>query len=153
MRSKARILLPMLAAGLLLVGAAMESLGQSRERVLIGNPYRDAGGSCVYDREGKVVFAPSGKHCPDATDHLSTSRKADSPIVASYPPGMRRKISKLLRDHEHIAQEIARLRQAVASQNREAALEAVDKIREEVTEHRGREERVFAEMAPKRTSP
>ena len=112
------------AAGLLLVGVATESFGQSarsstREPVLMGNPRRDAGGSCVYNKDGKVVFAPAGKHCPDATDHLSVQRNTDSPIVARYNPAMQGEVNKLLGDHDHIAWEIARLRQAVESQNRE----------------------------------
>ncbi len=153
MRSKTRILLSMVAAGLLLVGVATESLGQSgravtREPVLRGNPRRDAGGSCVYDKDGKVLYAPKGKHCPDATDHVSKPRGADSPIVASYPPAMRGELTKLLGDHNHIAQEIARLRQALESRNREVALEAVNRIGAEVTDHRAREERFLEKMAP-----
>ena len=146
------------AAALLVVGIATESVAQSarsstRQPVLIGNPRRDAGGSCVYNKDGKVLFAPAGKHCPDATDHLSVPRMTDSPIVASYPPAMRGEVSRLLEDHDHIAWEIARLRQAIVNPNREIALEAADKIREELTVHRAREERFIEKMAPNRNSP
>jgi hypothetical protein len=63
---------------------------------------------------------------------------------------MREELAKLLGDHDHIAQEIARLRQAVESRNREVALEAVDKIRAEVTDHRAREERFFEKIGRQR---
>ena len=146
------------AAAMLVVGVATESFGQNarsltRQPTLIGNPRRDAGGSCVYNKDGKVVFAPAGKHCPDATDHLSVPSTTDSPIVASYPPSMQGEVSRLLGDHDHIAWEIARLRQAIVSPNREIALEAADKIHEELTVHRAREERFIEKMAPNRNSP
>jgi len=158
MRSKLQIVLPVLAVGLLLlVGVATESLGQSRrsatrDPILRGNPRRDAGGSCVYNKDGKVVFAPAGKNCPDATDHLSLPRTALPPVVASYPPAMRGELSKLLADHGHIDREIVRLQQAVGSQNRNAALESATKVREYFTDHRAREERFLEMMAPKRVS-
>ena len=100
MRSNARVPLMVLSVGLLLVVPAMQSLGQApppptyQRRVIRDNYKRDPGGSCVYDRSGKVVFAPNGKHCPDATDHLSKSRSENSPILASYPPAMRGELSK-----------------------------------------------------------
>ncbi len=70
----------------------------------------------------------------------------------SYPPALQGELAKLLGDHDHITQEIARLRQAVESQDREIALEAVDKLRAEVTDHRAREEQFFGKLAPKRAS-
>lgn len=156
MRSKARMILAMAAVGLLLTGLATESLARSRrpttqDPVLRGNPLRDAGGSCVYDKQGKVVFEPQGKRCPDGTDYLTNPRRASSPVVASYPPGIRHELSRLLRDHDRIAQEIARLRWAVESQNQGVALEALGKIRAQITDHRAREERFAEEMTRTQT--
>ncbi len=153
MRTKTRTILSILVAGLVL-GFVIEAQAQRvTQPSLRGNPKRDIGGSCVYSKEGKVVFAPAGKNCPDATDHLSKPTNADSPILAGYPPAMREELAKLLGDHDHISQEISRLRQAVERRNREVALEAVDKIRAEVTDHRAREEVFFEKMAPNRDSP
>ena len=152
MRSKGRILLTMFAAALLLTGVASDSFARSyrpnREPNLRGNPGRDAGGSCVYDKMGKVVFTPRGKHCPDATDHLSKAPRSNSPIVASYPAALQGELSKLLGDHDHIAQGITRLKQAIVSRDHELALEVIDKIDAEITEHGAREERFFEAMAP-----
>lgn len=158
MRSKARAGLLILAVGLLVAGTATESLAQSRrpttrEPALTGNPRRDGGGSCVYDKEGEVVFAPDGKYCPDGTDHLSKSGNAHSSVVASYPPALQGELARLLGDHDHIAQEIARLRQAVEDRNREIALEAVDKLRAEATDHRAREEKFFGKLPPQGPCP
>ena len=161
MRSKVRILLTMLAAALLLTGGATDSFARSlangrhspnRETELRGNSQRDAGGSCVYDKEGKVVFTPRGKHCPDGTDHLSNARRSDSPIIASYPVALQGELSKLLGDHDHIVKEIARLRQAIVSRDQTLALEVVDRIHAEVTEHEAREARFFEAMAPHHAS-
>ena len=146
MSIQARMVLGLLAAGCVLV-VGTQSLGQSRGGAAQGIR-RDVGGSCVYDKQGRVVFAPDGKLCPDATQHLSTPREGNSPIVASYPPALQGELSGLLRDHEHIAQEIARLRKEVESQDRKIALQTVDKIRAEITDHRAREEAFFEKMAP-----
>lgn len=150
---KQAIVLPVLGALLFMVGVPTVSFGQSREPVLRGNPKRDAGGSCVYDKNGKVVFAPDGKHCPDASDHLSKPSDADSPVLAAYPPALREDLRTLLSDHDHLAVEAARLREAVDSGNRLVALEAADKIRSELTAHRAREERFFEKVAPRSTEP
>lgn len=151
------MILPVFGALLLLLGIPTESLGQSRsgyrEPVLPGNPRRDAGGSCVYDKNGKVVFAPDGKDCPDGSGHLSKPSDAESPILDGYPPALRNELAALLSDHEHLASEAARLRTAVDSGNRSAALEAAEKIRSELTDHRAREERFFEKLAPRSTKP
>ena len=161
MRSNARILLSGLAAGVLLLGLVTDSLGQGRSRgrsstrdpVLKGNPWRDIGGSCVYDWDGKVVFAPNGATCRDATDHLTAAKPAEAPVLASYPPALRAELSKLLGDHDHLRQEISQARLAIKARNRELALAAVDKLGEELADHRVREERFLERIAPNRRSP
>lgn len=150
---KQAFVLPVLGALLFLVGVPTVSLGQSREPVLRGNPYRDAGGSCVYDKSGKVVFAPDGKHCPDGSNHLSKPSDADSPVLAGYPPALREELRTLLSDHDHLAVEVTRLREAVDSGKRLVAIEAAEKIRSELTGHRAREERFFEKAAPRSTKP
>jgi len=60
-------LLATLALGLAFgLATAREGVGQS----LKPNVKHDVGGSCVYDRNGRVAHAPSGVRCPDRTDHL-----------------------------------------------------------------------------------
>ena len=159
MRSKGRILLMAFAAALLMIGVASDSLarssghrGPNREPLRSGNLGRDAGGSCVYDKQGKVVFTPAGKHCRDASDHLSTAPRSDSPIIANYPAAVQSELGKLLGDYDHITQEIIRLRQAIVSRDHELALEVVDKIRDEAAEHGAREKRFFEAMAPHHAS-
>lgn len=152
------IVLPLLGALLLVVSMPSASPGQGRgpkyrDPVLQGNPRRDLGGSCVYDQSGKVVFAPEGKYCPDGSDHLSNPSDADSPVVAGYPPELREELRRLLSDHDHLAVEVGRLREAIESGNRRVGLEAADKIRSELTAHRAREERFFEKMAPRSTEP
>lgn len=155
---KREIVLPVFGALLLLMGVTTESLGQSRrsttrEPILRGNPYRDAGGSCVYGKDGKLVYAPKGKRCRDGSDHLGTAGDAQSPILAGYPPARRDDLAKLLSDYEHLVDEVARLRMAVDAGNRPVALEVADKIRSELTAHRAREERFLEKMAPRSTEP
>ena len=164
MRSNVRILLPILAAGVLLIGLASETLGQSRGRgrggrpatrdpILKGNPRRDIGGSCVYDRDGKVVFAPNGVTCRDGTDHLTAPTQAKSPVLTRYPPALRKDLSELLGDHAHLKQEIARARRAIETRNPDLALAAMNKLGEEFASHRVREERFLERVAPTRRAP
>ena len=131
---KQAIVLPVLGALLFLAGVPTVSFGETREPVLRGNPKRDAGGSCVYDKSGRVVFAPDGKRCPDGSNHLSKPSDADSPVLAGYPPELREELRALLSDHDHLAVEVARLREAVDSGKRLVAIEAAEKIRSELTE-------------------
>ena len=153
MRSTTKIFVPAIAALILftMVGdsVAQQRRATTRDPVLKGNPRRDAGGSCVYGRDGKVVFAPEGKDCRDKRDHLSELDTSESRIVDSFPPAMRPELSKLLSDHKHIASEVIRLRQAIRNQNQNEALEAADKITSELTDHTAREERFLEAMAQK----
>ena len=145
------------AAGIILAviflsGIAAESFAQqSRTRtidpILRGNPKRDAGGSCVYDRDGKVVFAPEGKECRDRRNHLTETKQSDAGLVQGFPPAMRQELARLLGDHDHIADEIARLRHAIRNENRNVALQAAEKISTELIDHTAREERFLEGLA------
>ena len=145
----------MLITSMFLTGIAAESFAQqSRTRtidpILRGNPKRDAGGSCVYDRDGKVVFAPEGKECRDRRNHLTELEKSESDLIQGFPPAMQQELARLLGDHDHIADEIARLRHAIRNEDRNVALEAAEKVSSELTDHTAREER-FLEGLARRT--
>lgn len=96
----------------------------------------------------RAVFVPVGKYCPDKVNHLPGAKRSEAPVVASFPPELREELSRLLGDHDHIAKEVARLRQAVKSGNRQLILEAADKIGSELVDHRAREESFFEKIAP-----
>lgn len=134
---------------LLMATPSFAQSARTSEPILRGNPRRDAGGSCVYNKDGAVVFAPDGKHCSDRSDHLANSL-SDSPVVDAFPPAMRQELTRLLGDHEHIAGEVARLTHALDNQNGRAAMDAADKLRSELAAHRAREEKFFATMARER---
>jgi len=153
MRWTTRGRLWLLGGGLLM--AAMAATPAAAQKIqeprLRGNPNRMPGsGSCVYDRDGRAVFVPAGKTCPDKTEHLSRSPRKGTPLAAGYPPALRAELGRLLADHEHIAGEIARLRTAVERQDRRVALEATDRIRDELTQHKVREEQFLEKVAPGR---
>lgn len=146
-----RILQPIvvaLVASILFVSLTTESAAQrvrslSRDPVLRGNPKRDAGGSCVYDRDGKLVFSPAGKRCRDRANHLLDRSDADANLVQAYPASLRDALSRLLSDHVHLSQEMSRLRYLVREEERADALIAAEKLGAELTEHAAREERFF----------
>jgi len=142
---------------LLMLGMTSESFAQrgrtlSRDPILMGNPRRDAGGSCVYNRQGQVVFAPAGKTCRDREDHLSELGAVDTDLVDSFPPRMRSKLTRLLSDHGHIAKDMARLRFMIREEKPEEALEVADKINSELTDHSVREEKFFKAMGRPKAS-
>ncbi|HEB89513.1 MAG TPA: hypothetical protein ENI85_08095 [Deltaproteobacteria bacterium] len=135
----------------LIFGSAFEALAQqSRVRsidpILRGNPKRDAGGSCVYDRDGRVVFSPAGKECRDRRNHLMDLDTARSDLMAEFPPEVKKELARLLADHDHIADEVARLRHVIRNEDRNAALRAAEKISAELTDHTVREERFMEDL-------
>ena len=146
-----------LIACVFFIGVASDSVAQrsrslSRDPVLRGNPKRDAGGSCVYDRDGKVVFAPAGKECRDRANHLVDKSDADSNLVGEFPPGLQDDLAMLLSDHVHMAQEVSRLRYLIREEGREDALRVAEKVSSEITEHTAREERFFEAVARMRSA-
>jgi len=156
MRNANSIIIPLISV-ILLIGVATDSSAQRassryRDPVLKGNPRRDAGGSCVYDRDGKVVFAPAGKVCRDRANHLLERGNADSDLVEAFPPRMQDDLSQLLNDHVHMAKEVARLRYMIREEERADALRAAEKVSAELTEHTAREERFFEAVARLKTS-
>ena len=138
-------LLATLGLGLVFaLATAREGAGQSVKP----NIKRDVGGSCVYDRNGAVVFAPPGVRCTDRTEHLRPAAgQAPASLIEGLPEPMRGDVSGLLRDHAHIHDELARLRKVLEAGDHKLALEALAKLTSEVVEHRGREERFFQQMA------
>ena len=55
----------------------------------------------------------------------------------------------LLADHNHIAEELARLRRAIATEGKKRALVAADRVIEELTRHHAREEKFLLSLAPR----
>ncbi len=125
---------------------AQQSRVRSIDPILRGNPKRDAGGSCVYDRNGRVVFSPAGKECRDRRNHLTELDTTGSDLVGDFPPAMRKELARLIADHDHIADEIARLRHAIRNENRNTALRAAEKVSAELTDHTAREERFLENL-------
>lgn len=132
------------------LAVATPSLGQREtSRSLRSNPYRDIGGSCVYGKQGEVLYAPKGAQCADKTDHLSTARKdaAATGRFQDLPPAFRPEASGLVADHSHIADELLELRQAIARNQKEGALAIADKLAGELNDHLTREERFLEKLA------
>lgn len=133
-----------------LVAFAGPSFAQKEtQSTLRSNPYRDIGGSCVYGKQGEVLFAPKGGHCPDRTDHLSAARKATTTAdpFPGLPPAYQTEARGLVSDHSHIADELDQLRQAIARSQKEDALAIADKLVGEMREHLAREEDFIGKLA------
>jgi len=126
----------------LVLGIAAAATGQKViERPLRGNPYRDAGGSCIYSGSGRLVFAPRGASCPE----LQTQQEAASsaPLSAEMERGVR----DLLATYPHIADEIVKARNAVSANDHEGALKALDHVLGEVSASKAASERLVEELS------
>jgi len=141
-----------LALGILLAVATQSTAQKISPAQLRANPYRDGGGSCVYDREGRLVNSPEGKSCKDRTDHLSeTGLDGTSSLAEGLPLALQQQLAQVLGEHEHISKELAELRTAIKSGSRAKALEHAVKVENEVAEHRRREEDFISELAEHRS--
>lgn len=144
-------LVAILTTGILFAVSTESSAQKIGQTPLKANPYRDDGGSCVYDRNGTLVHTPKGKTCQDRTNHLDKA-KTDEPttLLEGFPPALREPLRQLLGDHEHISTELTELRQLIQNGSRAEALERADKVGLEIAEHRRREEDFIKEVAEHR---
>lgn len=133
-----------------LLAMAVPALAQRETPpTLRSNPYRDIGGSCVYGKQGEVLYAPKGADCPDRTNHLGAAQSASTSKTRfqELPPAYRAEANGLVSDHEHIATELGELRQAIARNQREQAMTLADKLVAELREHLTREEGFLDKLA------
>lgn len=138
----------LLTAGFMLLIPNPSEAQQIRSTPLRANPYRDGGGSCVYDRAGKLVHTPRGKECRDRSDHSEDpGLDAFASLVDGFPPAVRADLRKLLGDHAHISEELTRLRQTIEAGERAEALEFADRVETEVAGHRRREEELLSKLS------
>lgn len=134
-------------AGFLLLASSAVAQRETQAPVR-ANPYRDIGGSCVYGKQGEVLFAPRGARCADRTDHLDATRSASTTDrFPGLPPAFRGEANGLVTDHGHIANELDELRRAIARGKQEDALAISDELVGELREHLAREERFIGKLA------
>lgn len=120
----------------------------TRTPVLVENPYRTSGGSCIYGRNGELVYAPKGVACASrqesAPDQTATSL---SDRLAALSPALRKERTAILGGHSHIAAGLAELRPAVAQDRKDDALVASDHVVREPTDQLMNEQLLFEELS------
>lgn len=127
------------------IGVAVPAASQPvRERILIENPYRNPGGSCIYGQQGQLVYAPVGTACPAKE---TEGGGGGLPTAAVLTPEMGKRMRELFATHPHIADEIVAVRQAVEAGDRARALERIDHVLGEVSANKAAAERVLGEMS------
>ena len=87
----------------------------------IDSPKRDVGGSCVYDREGRVVGNPVGVRCADRTEGAGAAQGGE-PASKGLPQPLQQDASALSRDFARIDDELAQLGQVIRSGDQKLAL-------------------------------
>jgi hypothetical protein len=132
-----------------------------RDKILQENPSRTPGGSCIYGGDGRLIYAPRGALCPEseggaappasmAADderHAPARAAAPTPPVSAAPALPRERIAALLAERERMDVELARMREALAYEDREAARRVVDDALGKLARHLENEARVLQPLA------
>ncbi len=124
-------------------------------------------GSCTYGASGRLVFAPRGVTCPTFQappaaiaaeplpylpepihDKPAKAPPAKTPAVsaapgATSPDARRAELAALLAERERLDADLARVREAFAYEDREAARRVVDEALAKIARHLEREARVL----------
>lgn len=104
------------------------------------------GGSCVYGRSGELLFARQGANCP-AREQPPASAAPASERVRPLPQAQRAEARALLAEGDGIRAELARVREAVAYEDRESAARMVEGALREIARHLEREARFLQPLA------
>ncbi len=135
------------------IALAAPALAQTvRERVITENPNRTVGGSCMYGGDGKLLHAPHGAECPELEQPPASRAEDAAPVARAMPhapamqPRAREEIAALLAERERLDVELARVREAFAYEDREAARGVVEEALRKIARHLEHEARVLQPM-------
>ena len=146
-----RLALALAAAAAL---AASSSAQQTREMVLTENPTRDVGGSCIYGGDGKLIHAPRGAMCSEMEQAPASAARASQPERAAAPnDAVRTEAATLLAGRERLDVELARVREALAYEDREATRRVVEEALRKIARHLEREARLLEALSATPASP
>jgi len=147
--------------------AAAAQAQEVRPHILGANAARGVSGACMYGGDGKLLFAPKGAVCPEreqppaslapsAPQSPSPRRTVGGEGVAaprddaSLTSTIRAEAAALFEERERLDVEIARAREALAYEDREAARRVVEAALAKITQHLEREARLLRQIATAR---
>ena len=153
LRSAAGLLASCLGAVALTATANAQSV---HEQTLPTAPSQASGGACMYGGDGSLIYTPRGANCP-ANEQPPASIASDAvqapaarPLAAraqaAAPPHTREDLAALLVELEHLDVELARVREASAYEDREAARVVVEEAMRKIAFHLEHEARVLQPM-------
>jgi hypothetical protein len=135
-----------------------------RDKMVTDNPSRTPGGSCIYGGDGKLIHAPRGSLCPEyqegtapapaaIAEDAAPPKRATAP-VSTQPPAARtplpsvarEDVAALLAERERLDVELARMREAIGYEDREAARAAIEASLGRIARHLENEARVLQPM-------
>jgi hypothetical protein len=146
MRIRDRWLQAFCALALLGAGSAPALAQPVRDKILTENPSRTPGGSCIYGADGKLIFAPRGSVCPQEAQPPASAASSAEGEVCDPPQALAAELSMLAKDRAHAAEQLARLREAAAYEDREAAQRVSQEALAQLALHLDREQRVLARL-------
>ncbi len=139
---------PLLLTLLAALALAAPGLAQTvRERTLTDNPTRTVGGSCIYGGDGKLIHAPHGAHCAEMEQPPASIAPDAAPAAPAMQTHTRQDIAALLAERERLDVELARVREAFAYEDREAARGVVEEALRKISRHLEHEARVLQPLA------
>ncbi len=153
MRIRDRLLQAFCALALLGAGSAPALAQPVREKILTENPSRTPGGSCIYGADGKLIFAPKGAVCPQEAQPPASAASNAEGEVCDPPQGLAADLAILAKDRARAAEQLTRLREAVAYEDREAALRVTQEVLGQLAAHLDREQRVLARLVQPPAAP
>jgi hypothetical protein len=155
MRHRPRILA---CVSLWLMLAATANAQQPQTHIPGAPAAKGASGSCMYGGDGKLLFAPKGAACPERqqppaslaeTPVRESAPRQDAPPAKrnAMPAELRAEAAALFEERERLDVELARVREAVAYEDREAARRVAEASLAKIARHLEREARLLREIA------
>ncbi len=145
MSARPRFGLLVLACGSLLLGVATSFAQQVQQPIVIDNVSRNAGGSCIYGPSGELLHKPKGAICPER-EQPPAAAVSSAPPNKPLPATLREEARALAAERPAVDREMARLREAVLYEDREAALRVTEEALARIRTHMAREQRFLAKV-------
>ena len=107
--------------------------GDFRGRKTKTNYFRQVGGSCIFGKDGTVIYAPAGATCP-------TVRNPSHGLVERVPPSLEVKLDEYAHELFEIDEALGQLGESITGRDYTQAKRLLDRIRAQILSHQRKEE-------------
>jgi hypothetical protein len=140
--------------GFVALASAAFAEGSLQTQFVPAPPKTGGSGSCLYGGSGELLHAPPGVECPAREQPpAKLAPAATRGASVGLPESVRAESRALLAEREALDVELARVRQAVGYEDREAAARVVNEALARIARHLEREARLLQPLAAGGTAP